>query len=138
MLNLSNRASGDIFRRRLNADLSCQFSEVKKIIDGIDTSAGPDKIVWGAGPNGKYTTKSMYSYLEKDLTGCDYRWIWRARLPTKIQIFLWQLFQDAVLTRDGRQSQVFFLCLQRNLFTSVLSLPSGKDCLAHGWGDVWD
>lgn len=41
----------------------------------------------------------MYSYLEKNLAGCDYRWIWRAKLPVKILIFLWQLFQDVVLTR---------------------------------------
>ena len=92
----TKRASGDAFRRRLNADMSHQLSEVKKILAGINTSAGPDKIVWGTVPNGKYTTKSMYSYLERDLAGCDFRWIWRARLPTKIQIFLWQLFQDAV------------------------------------------
>uniref|UniRef100_A0A453SZI1 Reverse transcriptase zinc-binding domain-containing protein n=1 Tax=Aegilops tauschii subsp. strangulata TaxID=200361 RepID=A0A453SZI1_AEGTS len=32
--------------------------------------------------------------------GCNFKWIWRAKIPLKIQIFLWQLFQDFVLTRD--------------------------------------
>ena len=31
---------------------------------------------------------------------CDFRWIWKAKIPLKIQIFLWQLFQDAILTRE--------------------------------------
>ena len=95
-----NRVGGELFRRRLNADMIHQFEWVKKIIDSLDASAGQDEIVWAAGPKGKYTTKSMYSYLEKDLAGCDYRWIWKAKLPVKIQIFLWQLFQYAILTRD--------------------------------------
>uniref|UniRef100_A0A453T8F4 Reverse transcriptase zinc-binding domain-containing protein n=1 Tax=Aegilops tauschii subsp. strangulata TaxID=200361 RepID=A0A453T8F4_AEGTS len=32
--------------------------------------------------------------------GCNFKWIWRAKIPLKIQFFLWQLFQDSVLTRD--------------------------------------
>uniref|UniRef100_A0A452ZUF0 Reverse transcriptase zinc-binding domain-containing protein n=1 Tax=Aegilops tauschii subsp. strangulata TaxID=200361 RepID=A0A452ZUF0_AEGTS len=36
----------------------------------------------------------------KNVRGCDYKWIWESKIPLKIQIFLWQLFQDAILTRD--------------------------------------
>lgn len=42
----------------------------------------------------------MYEHLENNIAGCDFRFIWSAKLPLKIQIFLWQLFQDAIITRD--------------------------------------
>lgn len=41
----------------------------------------------------------MYKWLEKPLSGCNYKWIWEAKIPLKIQIFMWQLVQNAVLTR---------------------------------------
>uniref|UniRef100_A0A453SSX4 Reverse transcriptase zinc-binding domain-containing protein n=1 Tax=Aegilops tauschii subsp. strangulata TaxID=200361 RepID=A0A453SSX4_AEGTS len=63
-------------------------------------SEGSDQIVWTLGGKKKFTTKSVYEHLERNLAGCNYKWIWKAKIPLKIQIFLWQLFQDAVLTRD--------------------------------------
>lgn len=42
----------------------------------------------------------MYKWLENPLSGCHYRWVWKAKIPLKIKIFLWQLSQDAVLTRQ--------------------------------------
>lgn len=50
---------------------------------------------------GFFTTKSVYEWLEKDLSGPDYKLIWKARIPLKIKIFLWQLFQNAIPTRDN-------------------------------------
>lgn len=47
-----------------------------------------------------FTTKSVYEHLEKNIARCDFKWIWRAKIPLQFQIFLWQLFQDVVLTRD--------------------------------------
>lgn len=41
----------------------------------------------------------MYKWLEKPLNVCSYKWIWDGKVPFEIQIFLWQLFQDVVLTR---------------------------------------
>ena len=58
------------------------------------------QISWALGKKGKFSTKSVYTYLERTLVECDFRWIWKAKIPLKIQIFLWQLFQDAVLTRE--------------------------------------
>uniref|UniRef100_A0A452ZJW9 Reverse transcriptase zinc-binding domain-containing protein n=1 Tax=Aegilops tauschii subsp. strangulata TaxID=200361 RepID=A0A452ZJW9_AEGTS len=33
--------------------------------------------------------------------GPNYKMVWKAPIPLKIKIFLWQLFQNAVLTRDN-------------------------------------
>jgi hypothetical protein len=43
----------------------------------------------------------MYQYLERNLSGSHNKRIWKAKIPLKIKIFLWQLFRDAILTRDN-------------------------------------
>ena len=59
----------------------------------------PDAISWSLNSGGRFTTKSVYKRLERDLSGPNYKWVWKAAIPLKIKIFLWQLFQDAVLAR---------------------------------------
>jgi hypothetical protein len=34
----------------------------------------------------------MYVFLEKTLAGANYKWIWGAKLPLKIKIFMWATF----------------------------------------------
>ena len=64
-------------------------------------SVDEDKVIWSLNKNGVFSTKSMYNFLGKDLAGASYSWIWKANIPLKIQIFMCQLFQNAVLTRDN-------------------------------------
>jgi hypothetical protein len=58
-----------------------------------------------------------------------YKWIWSTKLPLKIKKFMWQLFQDVVLTRDNMKkrkwpgSPICSICRQEetanHLFFSV-------------------
>lgn len=61
----------------------------------------PDGVRWRLTGNKRFSTVSMYKFLENNLAGPNYRWIWRAKLPLQIKIFLWQFFYDAILTRDN-------------------------------------
>lgn len=60
-----------------------------------------DTVYWGLNKSTTYSTNSMYKWLEKPLSGSSYKWIWEAKLPLKIQIFLWGfkrlclMFQEA-------------------------------------------
>ena len=91
----------DFFRRQLHPPLVDQWKKLGEVVRSWPGSMEPDKVCWALGKKMKnFTTKSVYVYLERQLVGCDYRWIWRAKIPLKIQIFLWQLFQDAILTRE--------------------------------------
>ena len=72
-----------LFRRRLSGDLTQEVGNIKTINE-LNFSGGSDKIEWLSGSKGKYTLKSMYSYLERNLGGRDYMWIWKAKLPAKI------------------------------------------------------
>lgn len=80
------------FRRRLTPELLKQWEEVKKEVCLARKNDLPDKIFWNLNTSGTYTTKSMYSWLEKGISGANYKWIWEAKIPLKIQIFLWHLF----------------------------------------------
>uniref|UniRef100_A0A453F4P8 Reverse transcriptase domain-containing protein n=1 Tax=Aegilops tauschii subsp. strangulata TaxID=200361 RepID=A0A453F4P8_AEGTS len=93
-----NFEGNDLFRRNLHPPLTDQWNDLVKVVNSWHLSDEADQISWTLGKKGKFSTKSVYTYLERPLAGCDYRWIWKAKIPLKIQIFLWQLFQDAVLT----------------------------------------
>ena len=90
----------NFFRRRLNPELLAQWKKVHAWVRALPLSNDPDQVVWALGGKKYFTTKSVYKYLERNITGCNFRWIWEAKIPLKIQIFLWQLFQDSVLTRE--------------------------------------
>lgn len=63
------------FRRRLCPDLREQWDRVRQYIWGLNTTAEEDVVFWGLSKNAKYSTKSMYNWLEKPLHGNNYRWI---------------------------------------------------------------
>jgi hypothetical protein len=42
---------------------------------------------------------------KKIVVGCHNKWIWKAGIPLKIKVFMWQAFQDAVITRDNMRKR---------------------------------
>jgi hypothetical protein len=42
-----------------------------------------------------------YQNLERNISGANNKWIWKAKFPLKIKIFMWRLFRDAIMTRDN-------------------------------------
>jgi hypothetical protein len=85
------------FRRRLSHDLAIQWEQVREVFV-TDTK---DTMVWGLIANRVFSTKSVYQVLERYLSGANNKWIWKAKLPLKIKVFMWQLFRGAILTRDN-------------------------------------
>jgi hypothetical protein len=74
-------------------------------IGEIPRNEDSDVVFWALNKNGKFSTKSMYVFLEKSISGANYKWIWGAKLPLKIKIFMWQLFQNAIVTRDNMKKR---------------------------------
>ena len=86
---IANFKSVDVhsfFRRRLIAELSRQWEEINKTINNIQLSQGGDRVYWGLNSNGKFSTKSVYKWLENPISGYHYSWIWRAKIPLKINV----------------------------------------------------
>ena len=93
------------FRRNIMGNLLMQWQEVIDYVNSIRCCVDEDKVSWSLNKNGVFSTKSMYNFLEKDLSGSSYSWIWKTKIPLKIQIFVWQLFQNAVVTRDNMKKR---------------------------------
>ena len=70
-----NADPSSFFRRRLNSELNDQWVNVSKMAREACVSEASDVIRWGMGGKSSFTTKSVYSFLERNIAGCDYRWI---------------------------------------------------------------
>jgi ribonuclease HI len=79
----------------------------------ISARGPPDKLIWHATRDGKFSVRSGYHLLLKDYRvstpGCsrhedpDSLWktIWAAQVPAKIQTFLWRACQESLPTKSG-------------------------------------
>ncbi|CAN0926318.1 Putative ribonuclease H protein At1g65750 [Linum grandiflorum] len=68
-------------------------------------SLGPDSIIWGLEPSGKFSIKTAYLLLkELQEEASDQRWkgVWRWQGPNKIRHFLWLASHDRLLTNEER------------------------------------
>ena len=93
------------FRRQVTGVLLNQWNMVVDYIKGLQLSEAGDEVKWSLTKNGIFSTRSVYSFLENSVAGPNCWWIWKAKLPLKIQIFMWQAFQDAILTRDNMRKR---------------------------------
>lgn len=64
-------------------------------------SLGADKVSWDLSASQKFSVKSMYNKLTEGNTLDTARGLWKARLPLKIKIFLWQMFRNHLPTADN-------------------------------------
>lgn len=124
------------FRRRLTPELYEQWNKIVCGARSLALNGSPDKVIWSLNNSGKFLTKSVYKWLEKPLAGAHYGWIWKAPLPLKIKIHMWQLFCNAVLTRDKLKKRKW----TGNLMCSFCNVPEDAQHLFFGCGiakSVW-
>ncbi|KAK1584321.1 hypothetical protein Q3G72_031946 [Acer saccharum] len=69
--------------------------------------SGQDRVIWGWSKCGNFSVKSAYSgqFEDDSLPLWKWRFIWRQKLPPKIQFFLWILLQDKALTNLQRMTR---------------------------------
>jgi hypothetical protein len=107
-----------------------------------------DKITWSLNKNAIFSTRSIYTLLEKNLAGSHYNWIWKSKIPLKIKIFMWQMCQDAILTSENMKKRkwpgaptcsfcrqvesnnhLFFTCNTSKIVWGVLAAAMGVNCV---------
>ena len=93
------------FRRRFTATLNEVWGFIVDKARNIQFLPDSDYVTWSLNSKGVFTTKSLYQHLERNISGSHNKWIWKAKIPLKIKIFLWQLFQDVVLTRENMKKR---------------------------------
>jgi hypothetical protein len=127
------------FRRRMLPDMISQWEHIKNRGMSYPSSLDSDTVTWSLSVNGCFSNKSMYQHLEKNLAGSHNKWIWKAKVPLKIKIFLWQLFQNAILTRDNLKkrkwggSPLCSFCQQEETMTHLFFECSNAKVI---WGNL--
>ena len=93
------------FIRRLHTALEEQWTFIMEKAKDIQLTGEKDVVFWSKTPKKQFTTKSCYELLESSSFRPNYKWIWKAKLPLKIQIFMWQVMQNAILTHDNTKKK---------------------------------
>ena len=64
-------------------------------LQAVDLNSNLVSVIWALESNKRFSTKSLYRFL----TDCGVAskmasYIWKAKLPVKIKVFLWQIFNN--------------------------------------------
>ena len=90
------------FRRTVGPHLSRMWVEVVQIASTIEFSGGEDNLIWQFTPDGVYSSQSMYKIISfRGTTPVFLSSIWDLKIPPRVQIFLWLLSKNKILTRDN-------------------------------------
>uniref|UniRef100_A0A8I6WRZ5 Reverse transcriptase zinc-binding domain-containing protein n=1 Tax=Hordeum vulgare subsp. vulgare TaxID=112509 RepID=A0A8I6WRZ5_HORVV len=110
----------------------------------LPVSSGRDSVSWGLSPSGEFSVSSAYLALCRVPVLLWLSPLWKALLPLKIKIFVWQLLRDRlplgtdVLKRHGPGNGICPLChvpetRTHILFSCVALKPFGALCVR-----LWD
>jgi transcription elongation factor Elf1 len=89
------------FRRNFGAAQGVEWAALTALMEGVSLSQRPDSVRWILEKNGRFSTASLYR--ELFFPGVVNKWmmsIWRASLPLKIKIFLWQICNDKIQSAE--------------------------------------
>jgi hypothetical protein len=136
------------FRRVLRGESMNNWTHIQEILRSLVLSENPDSIYWSLNENKIFSTRSVYKWLERNLAGYHNKWIWKAKVPLKIKVFLWQLCQVVVLTRENMKKRnwsgsprssfcnllesnhhLFFTCKVALVVWGILGKTLGTNCV---------
>lgn len=78
-----------------------QWDSIVYDISMTQLNNSDDYVIWKFGTKGTFTVKSVYNALTANESGPSHRKIWKSKIPAKIQIFLWLVLNNAILTKDN-------------------------------------
>ena len=116
------------------------------LLEGAALSQGPDVVSWRLNASGKFSVNSLYRALARGTHEQVATGLWKARLPLKIKIFIWQLCLDKLPTsvniakRNGlpngscavwgepeTANHVFFHCHMARFAWTAVREAAGRD-----------
>lgn len=93
------------FRRSLGPTEINEWEELRTKLQGVHPTRGGDEVSWKLEASGCFSTGSLYKEIFKANNPCDLSGIWKARLPAKIKIFLWQVVRNRITSGDQVQKR---------------------------------
>ena len=89
------------FKRSFGFEEMAAWGELQELIQEIFLSEEEDVVRWSLETKGEYSTKSLYRWLSyQGVSDVQLQRIWKLKVPMKIRIFLWQVIQDRLPTRE--------------------------------------
>jgi hypothetical protein len=67
----------------------------------IQLTTQPDVFKWGLAKSGLFLVKSMYLDYMDDHTKYHHKYLWKIRVPIKIEVFMWFLHNKVLVTKDN-------------------------------------
>ncbi|KAL5818299.1 hypothetical protein ACOSQ4_022141 [Xanthoceras sorbifolium] len=112
-INLDDRKSQDkVSCYMLNEDWNCDklravlpWPIVQRILSIHTGSCGnQDRVVWGGSSNGTFSVKSAYDICIDSGSSVEWKWrfIWKMKIPPKLQSFIWMIVHGKLLTNKQR------------------------------------
>ena len=84
--------------RELTGPVTASLGNLLTLLEGVALSQGPDVVSWRLNASGKFLVNSLYRALARGTQQQVATGLWKARLPLKIKIFIWQLCLDKLPT----------------------------------------
>lgn len=60
-----------------------------------------DTIKWSFNKNGIYTVKSYYRLLIENGVKYPHNFMWKAKMPPRVKVFMWLMLRNIILTKDN-------------------------------------
>ena len=90
------------FRRCFSPDMLTAWNELFSVVKDLSLNDREDTIIWDLEPKGIYTVKSYYNFVNfRGVAPDNIISIWKTNVPQRIQIFLWLVVRNKLLTRDN-------------------------------------
>jgi hypothetical protein len=89
-----------IFRRRLFGVGANLLENLKMDCEGYCFKDSKDKPHWNLDKKG-FSVKSLYKQFKQNTTRKPYWFIWKAKIPQRIKVFLWLILEDKILSKEN-------------------------------------
>jgi hypothetical protein len=89
-----------IFRRRLFGVGANLLENLKKDCEGYCFKDSKDKPSWILDKKG-FSVKSLYRQFKQNTIRKPYWFIWKAKIPQRIKVFLWLILEDKILSKEN-------------------------------------
>ena len=95
---ISTNSESLTFRRRLVGAGADNLKEMISSYEDICLNDSRDNVIWLLDKKG-FSVKSLYLNCRNNLGRVPYMFIWNAKIPQRIKVFLWLLLRDRILSK---------------------------------------
>ncbi|KAK0586151.1 hypothetical protein LWI29_001876 [Acer saccharum] len=110
--HFSEKVSDYLYEEEWNVQKLCVVLPWQIIHRILSTHAGSshsgeDRVIWGLSNNGQFSVKSAYESIVANEEVSIWKWdfLWKLKLPPRVQFFLWAVLHGKILTNEHRVSR---------------------------------